>query len=109
MGTRVDKASACLDFVKRAESFGVRGVEVDGMDVEAVANAARKLFSWSREGNGPGFLIASAYRFYGHGRKDPSPYRDKAEEAKWKERDPLVIQKNRLLKQGLLDGPGTRR
>ncbi len=40
MGTRIDKASACLRFVERAETFGVRGAEVDGMDVEAVYRAA---------------------------------------------------------------------
>ncbi len=102
MGTRIDRASASLDFVKRAESFGVRGVRVDGMDVEAVYTAAHELFTWSRAGNGPGFLVADAYRFYGHGRKDPSPYRDKAEEEEWRKRDPVELQKKRLLEAGLV-------
>lgn len=102
MGTRIDLASASLDFVKRAESFGVRGARVDGMDVEAVASASRELFSWSRAGNGPGFIIADAYRFYGHGRKDPSPYRNKAEEEEWKKRDPVETHKRRVLDAKLL-------
>jgi len=106
MGTRIDRASACLDFVKRAESFGVRGAEVDGMDVEAVYSAAADLYGHSRAGNGPAFLIANCYRFYGHGRKDPSPYRDKAEEAEWKKRDPVEVQKARLIADGLLDAAG---
>jgi acetoin:2,6-dichlorophenolindophenol oxidoreductase subunit alpha len=103
MGTRIDRASASLHFVVRAESFGVRGVEVDGMDVEAVYEAARQLYAFSREGGGPGFLIANCYRFYGHGRKDPSPYRAKEEEEAWKKKDPLEGQKNRLIAAGLLD------
>lgn len=106
MGTRIDRASASLDFAKRAESFGVRGARVDGMDAEAVARVARELFSWSRGGNGPGFLIADAYRFYGHGRKDPSPYRDKEEEATWRQRDPVETQKKRLIDAGLLTEQG---
>jgi acetoin:2,6-dichlorophenolindophenol oxidoreductase subunit alpha len=103
MGTRIDHASACLKFVERAESFGVKGVEVDGMDVEAVYAAARDLFQFSRAGGGPGFLIANCYRFYGHGRKDPSPYRAKEEEQKWREKDPVEGQKKRLIAGGLLD------
>ena len=106
MGTRIDRASACLQFVARAETFGVRGAEVDGMDVEAVYQSARELFAWSRAGNGPVFLIAHCYRFYGHGRKDPSPYRAKDEEAAWRKRDPIEAQKGRLLAAGLLDEPG---
>ena len=43
MGTRIDKASASLRFAERAETFGVRGAEVDGMYVEAVFHTAREL------------------------------------------------------------------
>ena len=103
MGTRVDRASACLRFVERAETFGVRGVQVDGMDVEAVYQASDELFAWSRAGNGPAFLIGDCYRYYGHGRKDPSPYRDKSEEESWRKKDPIDAQKRRLSEAGLCD------
>ncbi|HEY9594112.1 MAG TPA: thiamine pyrophosphate-dependent dehydrogenase E1 component subunit alpha [Spirochaetia bacterium] len=103
MGTRIDHASACMKFVERAESFGVKGVEVDGMNVETVYAAASELFELCRKGGGPGFLIANCYRFYGHGRKDPSPYRAKDEELKWKEKDPVETQKKRLIEAGILD------
>jgi acetoin:2,6-dichlorophenolindophenol oxidoreductase subunit alpha len=106
MGTRIDHASASLHFVERAESFGVRGAEVDGMDVEAVYQAASELYSFSRAGGGPAFLIANCYRFYGHGRKDPSPYRAKDEEDAWKKKDPVEAQKKRLIAAGLLDEAG---
>jgi TPP-dependent pyruvate/acetoin dehydrogenase alpha subunit len=108
MGTRIDHASACLRFVERAESFGVRGAEVDGMDVEAVYRTASELFDYSRSGNGPAFVIANCYRYYGHGRKDPSPYRDKAEEAEWKKKDPVELQKARLIAEQLLDENGAQ-
>jgi acetoin:2,6-dichlorophenolindophenol oxidoreductase subunit alpha len=96
MGTRVDLASASLAFAERAETFGVKGAEVDGMDVEAVYAQADSLLRYCREGNGPALLVAHAYRFYGHGRKDPSPYRTKEEEAEWKARDPIPLYRDRL-------------
>jgi len=108
MGTRIDHASACLRFVERAESFGVRGAEVDGMDVETVYRSASELYEHSRGGGGPAFLIANCYRYYGHGRKDPSPYRDKSEEAEWRKRDPVDIQKARLIAEGLLSEAGAQ-
>src|SRR6059058_3737366 len=36
MGTSIDRSSAVSDFSKRGSSFGIPGVTVDGMDVEAV-------------------------------------------------------------------------
>jgi TPP-dependent pyruvate/acetoin dehydrogenase alpha subunit len=73
------------------------------MDVEAVYRTAGELYEHGRAGNGPAFLIANCYRYYGHGRKDPSPYRDKAEEAEWRKKDPVEAQKARLIADGLLD------
>lgn len=102
MGTRIDRASASLRFVDRAESFGVKGVEVDAMDVEAVYLASLELFDYVRRGEGPGFIVANCYRFYGHGRKDPSPYRDKDEEERWKLRDPILNFKKLLEEEQVL-------
>lgn len=105
MGTRIDRASASLRFAERAETFGVHGVEVDGMDVEAVWNASQKLYQAARAGEGPGLIVANAYRFYGHGRKDPSPYRSKEEESEWRLRDPISLYHKRLAgEQVLKDG-----
>ena len=106
MGTRIDKASASLEFAERAQTFGVRGEQVDGMDAELVRTRAAELLEHSRSGNGPTFLLADVYRFYGHGRKDPSPYRAKEEEETWKQRDPVVLQKQRLIDEGLLTEDG---
>ena len=60
MGTRIDRASACLRFVERAETFGVRGAEVDGMDVEAVWSAAGGLLAYARNGVARGTTSARA-------------------------------------------------
>ncbi|MCF7927488.1 MAG: hypothetical protein K9L68_00220 [Spirochaetales bacterium] len=102
MGTRIDRASASQEFVKRGESFGLRSLQVDGMDVEAVYQGANRLFEHSRSGKGPTFFICDAYRFYGHGRKDPSPYREKNEEKKWWDRDPIPAYKDTLISADLI-------
>lgn len=101
MGTRVDEASGSADFVERARAFGLTGERVDAMDVEAVANVAKGLIGAVRQGE-PAFLQCDCYRFYGHGRKDASPYRSKEEETKWRQRDPLEIQKKRLIEDDIL-------
>jgi pyruvate dehydrogenase E1 component alpha subunit len=106
MGTRIDRASASLQFVERAATFGVEGEKADGMDAEAVWRAAGRLLDRTRQGGGPGFLLADCYRFYGHGRKDPSPYRSKEEEDSWRRKDPVALQKRRLIEAGLLDEAG---
>jgi pyruvate dehydrogenase E1 component alpha subunit len=76
------------------------------MDAEAVWRAAERLLERARHGGGPGFLLADCYRFYGHGRKDPSPYRSKEEEEAWRRKDPIALQKRRLAEAGLLDEQG---
>ncbi|MDR6291527.1 pyruvate dehydrogenase E1 component alpha subunit [Inquilinus ginsengisoli] len=100
MGTRIDQASASLDFSGRARSFGLAAAQADGTDVEAVLDVARGLLDGAREGR-PAFLTIDCYRFHGHARMDKSPYRDAAEEAAGRQRDPVAHQHARLLAAGL--------
>lgn len=100
MGTRIDQASASLEFVKRAESFGLSGQEVSGLDVESVEQAADIMLTQAREGQ-PGFLKVDCYRFHGHARKDKSPYRDPTEEEEGRKQDPIRSQAERLLEAGV--------
>ena len=96
MGTRVDRATANLAFDERARAFGLQGEIVDGTDVEAVHETAERMIAAARAGK-PGFLGLTCYRFYGHARMDKSPYRDSAEEAQGRLRDPLKFARDRLL------------
>jgi pyruvate dehydrogenase E1 component alpha subunit len=79
MGTRLDHASASLEFEKRAETFGLLAAEVDGIDVFEVYNQSKNLLEDVRKGK-PAFLKVNSYRFHGHARMDKSPYRDQQEE-----------------------------
>lgn len=102
MGTAVHRASATLEMFRKAAPHGIPGERVDGMDVLAVREAATKAVEHARRGDGPYFLEVLTYRFRGHSMADPILYRDKAEVEEWKQRDPIVIFRQRLEKEGLL-------
>lgn len=89
MGTRIDQATANPNLHERAAAFGLAARTVDGLDVEDVADAAADLIAGAREGR-PAFLSIDCYRFFGHARKDKSPYRDEAEEAEGRKKDPVL-------------------
>ncbi len=89
MGTALERAQAQTDLAMRAGSYGMPAWPVDGMDVLAVAHAARSAVEAIREGGGPHFLELRTYRFRAHSMYDPDLYRDKAEVEEWKKRDPI--------------------
>ncbi|MFH9860423.1 pyruvate dehydrogenase (acetyl-transferring) E1 component subunit alpha [Streptomyces sp. NPDC017202] len=100
MGTALDRHEAQTDLAMRAASYGMVAWAVDGMDVEAVEQAARRAAEAVRAGAGPHFLELRTYRFRAHSMYDPDRYRGKAEVERWKERDPI----NRLLDRMREDG-----
>ena len=73
----------------RAASYGMPGVVVDGMDVQAVYEVAGEAIARARRGEGPTLIECLTYRFCGHSRSDPRTYRSKEEEAAWAERDSI--------------------
>ncbi|MEV7550249.1 thiamine pyrophosphate-dependent dehydrogenase E1 component subunit alpha [Amycolatopsis sp. NPDC089917] len=84
---------------RRAEGFGMVSRTVDGMDVEAVADAAAELVEGCRAGRGPAFLECRTYRFFGHHSVLELlgvEFRDRAEVAEWRERDPIPSLGERL-------------
>jgi pyruvate dehydrogenase E1 component alpha subunit len=102
MGTRIDRAHAVVDLSSRAASYGLPARSVDGMDVEAVLEAGREAVARCRAGEGPLFLELRTYRFRAHSMYDPDRYRDKAEIAEWKKRDPIDLFSKRLREAGEL-------
>jgi len=99
MGTRIDRATRGTQLHERALAFGLAARSVDGLDVEVVEEAAQELFEGARGGK-PGFLAISCFRFFGHARKDKSPYRTEQEEREGRERDPVRHTRERLVAEG---------
>ena len=98
----VDEFVSCKPLSKRAESYGLKGVTVDGNDIEAVVEAVEKGVADARSGNGPVFIETVTYRFRGHYGGDPEhTYRAKEEVEKWKQKCPLKRSKAQLIKDGV--------
>ena len=85
------------DFSQRAAAFGMRSVDVDGQDVEAVYAATREAREHAVSGHGPVFLNVRTYRFAGHYIGDPQVYRRKGEADELREtKDPIELLRARL-------------
>jgi acetoin:2,6-dichlorophenolindophenol oxidoreductase subunit alpha len=82
---------------KRAAAFGMKLIEVDGQDVEAVHLATLAAREHALSGAGPVFLHLRTYRLVGHFVGDPQVYRDKDELAREREtKDPIELLRARL-------------
>jgi pyruvate dehydrogenase E1 component alpha subunit len=88
--TRTRSVTGGPGAVARAAAFGIPGETIDGNDVIAVHEAARRLIDEVRAGRGPFFLHATTYRWHGHLALDKGLYRDPQEIERWKAIDPLV-------------------
>ncbi len=100
MGTALARAEAQTDLCIKAESYAMRAVKVDGMDIVAVHEATREAAGYVRSEGKPCFIEYQTYRFRAHSMFDPELYRDKAEVEKWKERGPLHNYSARLKAEG---------
>ena len=79
MGTSVKRSSAETEFYRRGTAFRIPGIEVNGMDVLEVRQAAEVAFAHVREGGGPVLMELNTYRYRGHSMSDPAKYRTREE------------------------------
>ena len=102
MGMAVTKAWAVENLLPRAAAYNMPGEQVDGMDVIAVYEAAKRAVERARSGEGPTLLEVKTYRFRGHSMTDPAYYRTREEEQEWRNtRDPIGIFEKKLLEQSI--------
>lgn len=119
MGTHISRGTAMAnDLAAKAEAFGMRYAECDGLDVldvyntfaeqaEMTRNAKNPQWergnwdqiAYSREGSNPGpaFINVKTYRYQGHSMSDPQKYRSKDEVGEYKERDCINVLVNHLI------------
>jgi pyruvate dehydrogenase E1 component alpha subunit len=106
MGVALAKAEAQTDLALKVSSgYAVPSWQLDGMDVLAVEDGTRRAIATIRGGGGPVFVEYETYRFRAHSMYDPDLYRDPAEVAAWKERDPIPAFVDQLTELGHLDQP----
>ncbi len=89
------------ELVRRADSYGMPGVLVDGNDVVAVRHVMAEAVARARRGEGPTLIEASTYRQVGHSRSDPGAYRPEGELEYWLARDPIPRFAEAIVRFGL--------
>lgn len=102
MGTALDRHQAETDISRKGAAYRMPSAAVDGMDVLATAEAARRAMEQVRGGGGPFLLECRTYRFRAHSMYDPELYRSKDEVEQWKQRDPIALFRARLEGDGIL-------
>ena len=97
--THYRRVTAVEDIASRAAAYDMPGRVADGMDPEAVYDAAGEALARARRGEGPSLLECKTYRFRGHSRFEPASYRTREELEAWRARDPLPAWRARLAAQ----------
>jgi len=88
----------------RARAFGLRTTQIDGNDVELMADRVAEAVARIRNGDGPEFLHVLTYRQAGHTSFDPAAYRPTGELEKQKAaNDPIARQRVVLKNAGVDD------
>jgi pyruvate dehydrogenase E1 component alpha subunit len=84
---------------RRAASFGMAAVQIDGNDVEAVYAVAVEAVRRARGGDGPTLIEAVTYRQSGFSTSDVGGYQSPDEARQWP--DPLEITRQRLRERAI--------
>jgi pyruvate dehydrogenase E1 component alpha subunit len=102
IGTSIERSTAVIHQHKRVAAYNIPADECDGQDIDIVYEHARKAVDHVRAGNGPFFLELMTYRYRGHSMSDSRGYRSREEEELWKQRDPILMLRDRLITAGAL-------
>lgn len=103
-GTPQHKQAPVQQLSKRADSYAMPGITIDGNDVMAVYDVMQYAVQRARSGQGPSFIEGLTYRYRGHYEGDPQVYRNSAEVQAWQARDPLPACRKILLQMGVDEG-----
>lgn len=105
VSTLREAAIAAKNLSDIGATFGLPTWVVDGLDVNAVADAAAEAAAHVRAGNGPAFLECSSIRLRSHS-TTARETRSRAELAELQTRCPIVREVTRQQAEGLLDAAG---
>ncbi|MBQ17183.1 MAG: dehydrogenase [Planctomycetaceae bacterium] len=98
------ESSAIPDVGRRAQNYGMPGLELDGNDVLDIHEKAGEAIARARSGEGPTLIECKTYRTRTHaeGMSDFT-YRTREEVEEWKKKCPILRLKNQILEQGLVE------
>jgi pyruvate dehydrogenase E1 component alpha subunit len=99
MGTSVERTSNVTDLSQMGENYDMPAQSVDAMKCEDVHKAFEEAAKHARSGDGPYLLEMRTYRYKGHSMSDPAKYRTKEEVQSYKDKDPISLVKETILKK----------
>jgi TPP-dependent pyruvate/acetoin dehydrogenase alpha subunit len=97
--TPIAKQMAITRIDERAASYGVPHELVDGNDILAVYDVARRMVDRARRGEGAQLIGVDTMRMQGHAQHDDARYVPKATIEAWKLKDPLDRFRKRLFER----------
>ena len=105
----VARQTRARTLARKAQAYGIPGIQVDGNDLLAVYAATREAVERARSGGGPTFIECMTYRLGAHSTADdPRRYRQESEAQEWGARDPLPRFRAYLIARGVLEPGGAR-
>jgi TPP-dependent pyruvate/acetoin dehydrogenase alpha subunit len=96
---RKQTAARCL--ADKAVAYGIPGEQVDGNDVLAVYDVARRAVDRARGGGGPTLIESLTYRMKGHAEHDAQAYVPPEELEAWRRKDPIDRHMRVLVESGI--------
>jgi len=104
MGTSLERALSETEIWKFGRAYNMSCEAVDGMDVLAIRDVVGRAVERGRVDKAPTLIEVRTYRFRGHSMRDPAGavYRTKEEVEREKLRDPIVLFRERALREGLV-------
>jgi pyruvate dehydrogenase E1 component alpha subunit len=98
--TPVSKQMACANVADRAPGYGIPAEIVDGNDVLAVHQAARRAAQHARAGNGPYLIECKTFRMTGHSAHDSADYVPPGLREEWEKKDPIARLERKMARKG---------
>jgi len=100
--TPIEKYIKIGEISKRAAAYGMPGISVDGDDVLAVHDAAKRAVNRARKGKGPTLIECKTHRWFGHFAGDKQKYRPPEETETVRKYDPILRFQKRLVEGNIL-------
>ena len=99
--TPTEKQTAVKNLADKAAGYGIPGHIVDGNDIIACYEMAKKAAEFARNGGGAVIIEAKTYRRKGHAEHDDQRYVPPEELEMWEKRDPIDRYERHLISQGI--------
>jgi pyruvate dehydrogenase E1 component alpha subunit/2-oxoisovalerate dehydrogenase E1 component alpha subunit len=99
--TPISKQMAITRIDERAAAYGIPHEMVDGNDILAVYDVAKRLVDRARAGQGASLIGIDTMRMQGHAQHDDARYVPKDLLERWNARDPIALYRKQLIETGV--------